>query len=232
MLDALLPRAVAVVETTERLTAGALLPEEAGSLGRAAPRRAAEFAAGRTCARRALARLGAGEPPILRGADREPLWPAGVAGSITHCAGYCAAAVARAASVRSLGIDAEPHAELPPGILERIALPEEARWVRARAGDGIHWDRLLFSAKEAVFKTWFPLTRRWLEFDGARIVFSPRAGTFAATLRVAAPDAEIGTLRGRFLVADGLVVTAIAVPALRVVRPTAPIWTSAGQRQR
>ena len=67
------------------------------------------------------------------GAKREPLWPAGVVGSITHCDGYRAAAVARATDLATVGIDAEPHEPLPDGVLAAIALPAEPpRAARAR----------------------------------------------------------------------------------------------------
>ena len=79
----------------------------------------------RTCARIALGRLGLPPAPLLSGPKREPLWPDGVVGSITHCDGYRAVAVARADQLASIGIDAEPHAELPAGILARIALPAD-----------------------------------------------------------------------------------------------------------
>jgi 4'-phosphopantetheinyl transferase EntD len=169
----LLPGEVASAETREPGGLGRLPAAEAAIVAGAAPRRVGEFAAGRLCARRALAELGHVDWPLLRGEDREPLWPAGVVGSITHTEGYYAAVAARASQIATVGIDAEEHDRLPDGILHRITLPEEARWIGERSGDGVHWDRLLFCAKEAVFKCWFPLTHRWLEFEGARIEFAP-----------------------------------------------------------
>ena len=96
-------------------------------------------------------------------------------GSITHCAGYRACAVARAAHVAGVGIDAEPHAPLPAGVLGQIARPEE-RPLLARAGrtePAVHWDRLLFCAKEAVYKVWFPLAACWLGFEDAVLTLDP-----------------------------------------------------------
>ncbi|TPQ20638.1 4'-phosphopantetheinyl transferase superfamily protein [Streptomyces sporangiiformans] len=79
---------------------------------------------------------------------------------MTHCAGYRAEAAAHRSDLRTLGIDAEPHAPLPDGVLEFIALPEESSHVArlARHSPEVHWDRLLFCAKEAVCKAWFPAT--------------------------------------------------------------------------
>lgn len=91
---------------------------------------------------------------------------------MTHCAGYRAAAAARARDVVTIGIDAEPHAVLPDGVLDVVALPEERAWIYelARSAEEVHRDRLLFSAKESVYKAWFPLTGRWLGFEDAELV--------------------------------------------------------------
>jgi 4'-phosphopantetheinyl transferase EntD len=80
----------------------------------------------------------------------------------------------------------------------------------------VPWDRLLFSAKESVYKAWAPVTGQFLDFDSADVRFDPHTGTFTARLLV--PGAELvagpcGELRGRFAARDGLVVTAIARPA-------------------
>lgn len=135
---------------------------------------------------------------------------------MTHCDGYRCAALAPATSVVSVGVDAEPHAALPDGVLDAIALPtERARTAALRATDPtVCWDRLLFSAKESVYKAWFPLTGRWLDFSEADIVVEPD-GTFAARLLVPGPvldGTEVTTFPGRFLVEDGLILTTVTLP--------------------
>ena len=72
--------------------------------------------------------------------------------------------------MRSVGIDAEPHGVLPNGVLDAISLPVERTEISALPG-GLHWDRILFCAKEATYKAWYPVTRRWLGFEDAHIVF-------------------------------------------------------------
>lgn len=195
----------------ETIEAG-LFPEEREHIARSVAKRRAEFAAVRRCARRALGELGYPPVPILPGEQREPRWPEGVVGSMTHCAGYCAAAVARAGEVPALGIDAEVHAPLPEGVLELIALDSERDRLGALAAAGpasVHWDRVLFSAKESVYKAWFPLTRRWLGFEQADIELR-LDGSFAARLLAGAAD-EGGPrgFAGRWAVAGGLIATAI-----------------------
>ena len=121
LLEGLLPAAAVVVETREDRLNIELFPEEEQALGRAVEKRRREFITGRACAREALGRLGLPPAPIGSGAHGEPLWPAGVVGSITHCEGYRACAVARASDLGALGIDAEVDAPLPTGVWEAIA---------------------------------------------------------------------------------------------------------------
>ena len=182
----------------EAIEAG-LFPEEREHIAHAVAKRRVEFAAVRRCARRALQELGYPPVPILPGEQREPRWPEGVVGSMTHCAGYCAAAVARSGEVSALGIDAEVHAPLPEGVLDLISLESERAMLAElteRVPGAVHWDRMLFSAKESVYKAWFPLTRRWLGFEQADIELR-LDGTFEARLltteEVAAPAVAGGS---------------------------------------
>jgi len=207
MIERLLPPQVASSALRDDDLAGRLLPEEAALLGRACGERQREFTAGRHCARQALSRFGVEPGPILRGPRREPVWPAEIVGSITHCRGYRAAAVGRATEVKTIGIDAEPHEPLPAGVANYVLGDAERAWL-TRAPAGIHWDRLMFSAKESVYKAWFPLTGKWLGFDDAIVSVDPDTGTFAAELLTACRS--VTGFSGRFLVADGLVLTAIA----------------------
>ncbi len=218
MIEALLPGVVAVAESSGEDDGIALLPEEEALVSRAVEKRRAEFAGGRACARRALERLGVPPGPILTGERGEPLWPQGVVGSITHCDGYRASAAAHREDLAALGIDAEPHAPLPEGLLDSIARPEERPRLAelARAEPGVHWDRLLFSAKESVYKAWFPLTEAWLGFEDASLTIDREAGTFSARLLVPGPELGGRTIEGfegSWLVRDGIVATAIAVAA-------------------
>jgi 4'-phosphopantetheinyl transferase EntD len=214
----LLPSPIAAVDRFDDPEGVELFPEELALLEKSVEKRRKEFTTGRFCARTALARLGFPPVPVLPGPKREPVWPDGVVGSITHCTGYRAAAVARTSDFRSIGLDAEPNAPTPKGVLEAIAVPTElARMDGLRAaGDKVSWDRLLFSAKESVYKAWFPLTRLWLGFEDADVTIDPDAGTFSARILIAPPivDGEPLTgFTGRWLARDGFVITSIAVPA-------------------
>jgi len=214
----ILPPVVATAHCFADPAQAPLFPAEEAAVAGAVPQRRSEYATVRLCARQALAELG--EPPValVPGKRGAPRWPAGVVGSLTHCTGYRAAAVARLAQVRSVGIDAEPHGPLPRGVQQAVALPGEAVQLGelASAYPRTHWDRLLFSAKESVYKAWYPLTGQWLGFADARVVIDPRAGTFTAEFLVPGPQLdgrELTGFAGRWLVRDGLLLTSVVIPA-------------------
>ncbi|MFJ5550136.1 4'-phosphopantetheinyl transferase [Streptomyces sp. NPDC093225] len=198
----LLPAGVAVAEFAgeapyAELAAG-LFPAERAAVARAYPSRRREFAAVRACARAAMARLGVPPLPVLphgegpTWARNAPRWPEGLTGSMTHCTGYRAAALTRTGPghpLLSLGIDAEPNAPLPDGVRSLALRPEEESALPALTAGrpGVAWDRVVFSAKESVFKAWYPLTGRWLGFEDCHITLTPDTTTFTAHLHTEPP---------------------------------------------
>ncbi len=217
LLSGVLPERVATAEMYDDPPELAPLPEEEPLIARSVAKRRNEFVTVRHCARLALGELGVAPVPILKGEKGEPCWPDGVVGSLTHCDGYRGAAVGRHDAVRSVGIDAEPHDVLPHGVLDAISLPAE----RAELGalpDGLHWDRILFCAKEATYKAWFPVTRRWLGFEDAHITFTvdgnATSGGFESRILIdpaALSGPPLTALHGRWSVRDGLALTAIVL---------------------
>jgi 4'-phosphopantetheinyl transferase EntD len=232
LLAGLVPVGVRVAEAFGPAEPAALFPEEAAAVATAPERRRREFAAVRGCARAALVDLGvpaAAVPPAREASEawarRAPVWPDGIAGSMTHCRGYRAAAVARRDVVASLGVDAEPHGPLPGRVLDRVTLTQERDMLLERAAerDDVAWDRVLFSAKESVFKAWFPLTRRWLRFEECRVDLRAD-GTLRATLLV--PGPTVGGVRvegfdGRWRALARHVATVVAMPAQPAAAPAA-----------
>ncbi|MET7461271.1 4'-phosphopantetheinyl transferase superfamily protein [Nonomuraea sp. NPDC005501] len=214
MIEKILPATVKAFDAFNDPPEAALFPEEAELVRRAADKRRREFTTGRHCARKAMERLGLRPVPVLSGSHGEPCWPHGITGSITHCAGYRAAAVGAYPAL--IGIDAEPDAPLPPGVLEAVSVPKERDMVR-RLGErhpGTAWDRLLFSTKESVYKAWFPLAGRWLDFQDAAVTVDPLRGTFTAHLMVSGPrwqGERLTGFTGRWTAGRGLLLTAIAV---------------------
>jgi len=218
MVDDILPAAAVAAESFGPPGDRELFPAEAAVIATADPVRRREFAAGRAVARAALARLHAPAGPVLPGRDGEPRWPDGVVGSITHCAGYRACAVGLARDMAAIGIDAEPcppldGGALDGGLLTAVAGDAERAWLAElnAACPGTPWDRVLFCAKESVYKAWYPHTG---ERPGPRdiTVRIGQAGTFAATLPRGSAVPPGARLIGRWLVRRGLIVTAVSIP--------------------
>ncbi|MGW7052784.1 4'-phosphopantetheinyl transferase family protein [Streptomyces sp. NPDC054887] len=233
VLASLLPRQVTAVDTFHDSAERFLFPQERALVAAAVAKRRHEFTTVRHCARTALASFGLPPAPILPGPGGAPRWPAGMVGSLTHCAGYRAAAVARSTTAAGIGIDAEPAEPLRnEGVLRMVTVAAERAALRELAAHrpGIPWDRLLFSAKESVYKAWSPLTGRWLGFHDAQVTLRPD-GTFTAALLVPGAtlaDGDLTGFDGRWQMRDGLVVTAVTVPAQRSADTASKIRTAAG----
>jgi 4'-phosphopantetheinyl transferase EntD len=216
MLGMILP---AEVESEERFGAapgGLLFLEEEKIIAHAVAARRREYATVRSCARACLGRLGYPRVPILPGVGGAPTWPAGVQGSMTHCAGYAAAAAGQLPRISAIGIDAEPDLPLPDGVLDLVATPaEQARLAAPQVEpDSPNWDRLLFSAKEAVYKAWFPLVGEWLDHQEAEILINPQDRTFEAQLSrdgLIVHGRQIRRLPGRWIRKRGTLITAVVL---------------------
>lgn len=219
MIDKLLPSPIVTAEAFQDAALSEMYPEEWALVADAVPKRQKEFGTVRGCARTALSQLGIAPGPLLPGRDRAPQWPAGIVGAMTHCTGYRAAAVARGRDVLTVGLDAEPNQPIEdPGVVDLVTLPEERAQLRRLTAlePEVCWDRLMFSAKESVYKAWYPLAHRWLGFEDALLTLDPTDASFTARLLVPGPEingAELTEFSGQWLVDEGLVVTAIAMMA-------------------
>jgi len=205
-LGGLFPEGVVVEVATPEMWDGPVYPEEEVSIRNAVLKRRREFAAGRNCARRALAVLGLQNRPLRVGTDREVLWPDGIVGSISHCDDLCAVAVTRCERAAGIGLDVERGDPLESGLVSLICTPVEQARLKA-------WSKLVFVAKESVYKCVFPLLRTFLDFHDVEIDLSPEAGAFEAVIRhpCAAKLAD-ARLRGRFAVAGDHVACGVSLP--------------------
>lgn len=150
---------------------GALCPEEQALIHpRAIALRRYDFVLGRIAAKRALAKLGAPAEPVLRGAHREPLWPAGIVGSITHARGRAVAAVASSEDCGGIGLDMEHRSRFFDELVDQVACGRERAWIDAQH-DADRPSRVLevFSAKESIYKAFFPRVGRYFGFEAARL---------------------------------------------------------------
>jgi 4'-phosphopantetheinyl transferase EntD len=186
MIGDLLPAGIEVAIAGPADWNSTLLGNEERAVSNAAGKRRREFAAGRSCARRALARLGVPPDSIEVGEHRQPLWPFGTIGSITHCEGFCAAAAAHSGSVLGVGIDAERNDQRATEIAELIAHAED-RMV-GTLPTSLPAELVIFSAKESFFKSWFPITSVWLGFADVAVEIDAAAGTFVIAVDKAKAD--------------------------------------------
>jgi 4'-phosphopantetheinyl transferase EntD len=172
----------------------ALLPgEELSAASVAKVRRAS--GAGRIAARALMTQLGYAAQPVARAPSGAPRWPNGLIGSIAHDETIAVAALASSADFSGLGIDIEPAETLAPELLDLVARPDE----RARIKDDPLRGRVLFAAKEAVYKAVHPLDGIFLEHHDVAIDLANLRAVVVPTGR---------TLPLKFVISEHVVVLA------------------------
>ncbi|MEO8062870.1 MAG: 4'-phosphopantetheinyl transferase superfamily protein [Pseudomonadota bacterium] len=216
-LRELLPMGISVAATCKQMTSELLLSEERAAIASCVPKRAAEFATGRWCARQAMARLGIRGFPLLPNADRAPVWPPNIVGSITHTEGYCAAAVGRRDRFVGIGIDAEMRDRVALEVWSLLFTAAEIDWLEQLPTHlRATMATVLFSAKESFYKAQYSLTGAWLEFRAVTIIVSGDSWN----LRLESSQGILAKLRlpisGRFVLCDRIVVTAIAIEKIQI----------------
>ncbi len=218
MFADILPGYVRIVVADEQMWTRKLAEEEETCIANAVEKRKREFRAGRNCAKQALSYF---EPDrrlvVERGSMREPLWPAGYVGSITHTNTYCAAAVAQSEYCRSIGIDVEKNCAMDTDITRHICTEREREWLcKARAkdngGEVVHWAMLYFSIKEAIYKAFHPIYKEFLDFQEAEVYISREKRYFHADIHQKEKDIRL-TMVGRFYCDRDFVYSAIAIAA-------------------
>lgn len=148
----------------------ALLKEEVPALAASVVKVRRASGAARIVARQLLTQLGYANCALPKGPAGAPVWPAGIVGSLAHDSRVAVAAVGMRADVGALGIDVEPAECLPSELLDLVATPQE----RLSLGDDVYRGRLLFVAKEAVYKAVYPLDQTFLEHHDVEINLSER----------------------------------------------------------
>lgn len=169
-LAALYPHGVHAAEVLGRGDPAVLSARELECVGQAAEKRIRDFAGGRACARLALHALGIEGFDLLPGERRQPLWPTGVVGSITHTEGYSAAVVGLRSRFLGLGVDTEVVTAVKSKLWPKFCVAAEMHHLeRLSPARRPLWAALVFAAKEAFYKCQFPATSQWLEFSDVAI---------------------------------------------------------------
>lgn len=188
-------------------------PAEAACIANAVPQRQTEFHAGRQAVRTAMSKQGVLDQSVLCHADRSPIWPKGLVGSISHNHQACLAVVGRSSNWASVGVDLEDDSELNADIIPEICIRAELAWInklphqrRASAA------KLIFCAKEATYKAQYPLTGVLFGFEHLHIEISQQTAQFQARFLASAGRFEKGaTLTGRYAHAAGVIVAGMAL---------------------
>ena len=148
----------------------ALLKEEAPAFAASVVKVRRASGAARIVARQLLTQLGHPDCALPKGPAGAPVWPPGIIGSLAHDSRVAVAAVGMRVDVGALGIDVEPAECLAPELLDLVATPRE----RLDLGDDAYRGRLLFVAKEAVYKAVHPLDQTFLEHHDVEIDLANR----------------------------------------------------------
>lgn len=213
-LDHIFGGAVRYAQGDPRLEWQGLLPGEDASVAKATEKRKREFAAGRILSRRAMSELGIAAAAVPAGADRAPVWPSGVAGSISHCEDWCVAAVVRLADgYVSIGVDIEPALSLDDDLVGDICSKDELAWLAMQpAPNRGLLARAIFSAKECAYKCQYPLSRTLLDYHAMSVSIDLATSAFTARFEVnAGPFGAGDRLEGRMSLDHDHIVTGMTL---------------------
>lgn len=185
-----------------------LIDPEPETVRNAIESRRLEFAAGRRAAREALVAAGGKMAAIPSGQHRAPEWPKGFVGSISHDAGLAVACVARRSDIAGLGIDLTEATAFPGHLRNEILL------TAAETAQSDLEARISFSAKESVFKAFYPDVGRYFGFGAVEIEPGIDEGRFTVTLRRPLGSTPAGTsFSGKLAIFEGRLLTLLAIPA-------------------
>lgn len=217
-VQALFPAGVSAAQLRGPGDPALLHPQEAACVTRAVEKRVQEFAAGRLCARLAMASLGVHDFPLVAAEDRQPVWPDEIVGSISHTQGLCIAVTAAGSRFMALGVDCEVVLHVTEELWPSILTRQEAARLELQASDlRPAAAALLFCAKEAFYKCQYPLTHEWLDFHDLDVeIVHPgeTQGEFAvtATRPLALGRMVGGAVKGRYFLDQGVMIAALALP--------------------
>jgi len=214
MIENLFSSKVITLFATQEMWDGDLYPEEQECIRKAVPKRRREFTAGRLCAREVLFRLGVGNFPLLVGPGRAPLWPKNVVGSISHCSNLCVVAATNDKVIKGLGVDVEMAGPLEISVRNLVCTEKEKQWLADTPPlIGADMAKIIFSAKESLYKCLFSFTRGPLDFMNVQVEFTRQMNEFDVEFL----NEEIAeclrqyNLTGRYYCSDDFVFTGVEI---------------------
>ncbi len=191
--------------------------EEAYTQSIKAKQRRVEFLLGRACAHQALSAFQLSDSPILRDQNNAPIWPETVIGSIAHTQQKAVACAGKRTEIQGIGIDIEDlERSINPNIQRHVCLPQEKEWLaRLPSDELLKYLKIIFSAKESIFKCFYPLSQVYLHFQDAHIEFGGDSSYFEFTLlKTCGSEFRKGFQhQGTYQISQDMVLTAVWVPA-------------------
>ena len=180
------------------------------------PKRKAEFIMGRTVAHLALKKFNLETIPILKNFEtREPCWPKSIFGSITHSGNLAAAAAGLNEDISGIGIDLEDLSnKINLKISRHICVDDELKWLEKFSPEQANFNlRIIFSAKESIFKCFFPISRKYLHYKDAYVTINEKKSEFSFILSTACSNiTDVGYRnQGHFSVKDNFLLTSIYI---------------------
>ena len=174
-----------------------------------------EFIAGRYCAYQAAKLVGLELVKLPAAKTREPVWPEGIVGSITHSKLMAISCVSLSQDWSSIGIDAEEliNPSLRADIESLVASPVELQYLGSL--DSQIGLTVLFSAKEALYKALFPLVRTFIDFKEVKLT-NLDADTKVFELELISSNEKLaghlGRYQGSFKQFGETIVTVVSIP--------------------
>lgn len=191
---------------------GLLFNEELNYVCNAVYKRQLEFITGRVCSRLALERLSVASCAIPVGPMREPIWPEGIVGSITHDGAYCAVAVVNRENIPLLGIDLIASRPLEPNLADLICTEQDISNNERLINRKVNFDpyKLTFCIKESIYKCLFPVVQTIFDFQDVSIAIQPESNSAKVTLENERLFSGLGTeLNVKFCLADSYLFSAV-----------------------
>ncbi len=173
-------------------------------------KRLADFSTGRYCAIKALEQLGIQDAIIPIGEDREPIWPEGIVGSISHCDSLTGAIVAKSSDHISLGLDIEEIGRVTPDLWDLVFTENEKNYLfRLSDEDILVQSTAIFSIKEAFYKFQHPLTKTFLDFLDVEVVM-PGLNQVKVLVETIEPSSIIRRNKVMYLIENECIISLIA----------------------
>ncbi|MBF0287185.1 MAG: 4'-phosphopantetheinyl transferase superfamily protein [SAR324 cluster bacterium] len=199
------------------LSSHVLLPEEEAYIQSIkVNQRRVEFLLGRACAHQALIAFQLSNSPILKDKNSAPIWPETVIGSIAHAKNKAVACAGKQTMVQGIGIDIEDlERSINLSIQRHVCVSEEKEWLAQLPSSELSkYLKIIFSAKESIFKCFFPLSNVYLHFHDAQITFTKDSSCFEFKLfKTCGPEFREGFQhQGTYQIVEDMVMTSVWVP--------------------